>query len=391
MQASRLSGTLCLWGACAAAGLSALPALAQSPPVAGALTPVQGATAALTRIHQAKSLAEMNSCVTRQTAAVFGLGLMLDGTSSGLGKAFEDKATTLRNRYSLTDKALDTMEKSNTLPPGLVPRGHQFLADALILKEEYEKNLAPGKKEAFEVKYSGSDFPAPRNCTFRVLSPARVEIAPRSDPNDAIEARLEDGQWRIDIATDEDIPVSSKPLLQTITPQAAAFLKAVKDNDAATVGRMLKATPALANTPPAYLQGLSGEISDLPLSIAALQHNLQIAALLLKAGANPNVKNYFEQTALEQVAFLGDANMVTLLLAHGADVRHRNTFGKTALHEAVEGDHPDIIRVLLAHGADVNARDDEGKTPLAEALDPAHQALYHAAVLKLLRQHDAKK
>ncbi len=175
---------------------------------------------------------------------------------------------------------------------------------------------------------------------------------------------------------------------KTITPQALAFINAVINNDAATVGRMLKMTPALANMPPAYFTGHSGNVSDLPLLEAAYHQNLQIATLLLKAGAKVNAENYFGETALDVAAFFSHADMVTLLLAHGAEIRHQNPSGETALHQAVRGDDPDVVAVLLAHGAEVNARDNEGKTPLAWARKDDQPN--RAAVVAVLRQHGAK-
>ncbi len=407
MQLSRLSLAVCLWSVCAPIGLSVLPASAQSLPLAGALTPAQGTAAALDRAHQTKTLTALNPCLTKQTAAFLGFSLVLAGASiSGLTpapsprgpspqtaaeKAFQDKVAALMRRYSLTEKALNAADKSEILPSGLASRGHQFLADALALKEAYEKNPAPGKSKILGDKFSGSDFPTSKECTFHVLSPTRVLVVPRSSSMGPIEARLEDGQWRVDIEMEEEIPDSSEPEMQTITPQAAAFIKAVTDDNAAVVTQMLKATPALANTRPSFYKGQTGKVSDLPLSIAAFHDNVQIATLLLHAGAKVNAENYFEETALDQAAFFGGAALVTLLLAHGANVAHRNDFGKTALHQSVEGDHPDIIAVLLAHGADVNARDNDGETPLTLALDPTHQGLYHAAVIQLLRRHGARK
>ncbi len=224
--------------------VTALPAAAQAPSLAGPLAPAQGAAQGLDRAHQAKDLAELNSCVTRQTAAILGLGLVLVGDSNGLGKAFQDKVAALMSRYSLTRKLLDVADKSNTVPPGLAPRGHQFLADALILKEDYENNPAPGKSKIFADKFIGSDLPASKDCTFRVLSPTRVQIVPRSDPHSPLEVHLEEGRWCPDVnLQEEDTSDSSEPDLQTITPRAAAFIKAVSGNNAAVVGKMLKVNP----------------------------------------------------------------------------------------------------------------------------------------------------
>lgn len=187
-------------------------------------------------------------------------------------------------------------------------------------------------------------------------------------------------------------PSAAKPKTTVITPQAAAFLKAVEDGDAATVSRMLQANPALANTPPAYLKAHSEEVSDFPLTIASLRRNVAVATLLLQAGANVNAENDFGETALDQAAQFGSKATLLLLLAHGANIAHKNAFGKTALHLAAESSHgADAVAILLAHGAPVNARDDEGKTPLALSLDPSNHGTDSAAVIKLLRQHGAKK
>lgn len=416
MQILRLPLTLCLWSLCAATGLSAPPAPAAptpSPaPYAAALPPLQGATAALDHIHQAKSLPEINPYLTNNSAATLGFTLVLaDSLISGMAtvlspkdpspqaaqeKAFQDKVEGLLSRYGLTDKTLDASQKGDLLPPALVARGHQFLTDALTLSNDYEKSQASKKNPTLGSQFHGGDFPASSACTFHILSPTRVQIVPRAKPKSALEARLEEGQWHIDLGSltesSSSSPAPPKPKTTLITPQAAAFIKAVGDGDANAVSRMLQANPALANAPPAYTEAHSEEVSDYPLTIASLRSNTPVVTLLLKAGANVNAENDFRDTALDQAAQYGSKATLLLLLAHGANTAHKNAFGKTALHLAVESRHSaNAVAILLAHGAPVNARDDDGKTPLALALDPSNHGADTAAVLKLLRQHGAKK
>jgi len=177
-----------------------------------------------------------------------------------------------------------------------------------------------------------------------------------------------------------------------LTPEEAAFLKAIDDNDLASVKRDLKRNPALANLPPTFNVGSLDNMTELPVLTAARSNDVPVMTLLLKAGANPDAENDFGQTALSLAAFYDNADLVTLLLAHGANVAHRNNgHGQTALYEAIGGDHPDIITILLAHGANINTRDIEGATPLAIALGYSSRGQDRTAVVKLLRRHGAKE
>lgn len=416
MRLSSLCLAICLGGVCAAAGLTPAPAQAQSAaPIIAALSPLvgaQGAQGALDRAHRAKGLAALNESLTNESAADIGFSLVLadsmvsglTGTLSrtltpqdaarqqGLEKAFQDKVAALLDRYSVNKKTLDASNKSGALPPGLIGRGHQFLADAVALSDAYEKTHASSKNIPLSAQMGKNDLPAPGACDFHVLSPTRVQIVPRRDPKSPIEARLEDGQWRLDLGKmGAGSSASSAPKIETITPQAAAFLKAIEDKDPSVVEQKLKVDPALANAPPAFYHGRSGSVSQIPLSEAAFENDEQISVLLIKYGANVNAEDDFKGTALDRAARFSSKGVAALLLAHGARIGHRDAMGRTALHEAVEGDDPGTVALLLAHGADVNARDQDGKTPLAVALAFPDPSADHAAILKLLRRHGAKK
>lgn len=410
MRFSRLSLTACFLGTCAAANFFCLPqsALHAAPAVpapAGVLSPVDGAKQALERGRLAKGMTQLNGVITNESAATIGFSLTLmdslvSGISTGLTKtlapktathdnaaekAYQDKAEALLKRYSLDAKSIDASNKAGTLPPALAAYGHQFLADAQALDDAYDKSHAADG--VTKVTQSGKDmFPAPAACSFQVLSPTRVKIVPRDTHKNPLEARLEDGQWRLDM-TGMGLS-SSASKTKTITPQAAAFLKDIDDNDLTAVERKLKASPSLANSPEAFTHGDTGSLSEPPLLQMGFDNNLQIAALLIRYGANVNAENSFGETPLSQAARFGAKGVVAILLAHGAKISHKDEEGQTPLHSAVESDDPATVALLLAHGAEVNARDESGKTPLALASHSDHSSP-HTAIIKLLRQHGA--
>lgn len=86
------------------------------------------------------------------------------------------------------------------------------------------------------------------------------------------------------------------------------------------------------------------------LHLAALNNHAEVAELLVRAGARPDLQN---------------ANL------------------QTALHLAVERQHTQIVRLLVAHGANLNICDKDGDTPL-------HEALRHHTLQQLRRLQDAR-
>ena len=108
-----------------------------------------------------------------------------------------------------------------------------------------------------------------------------------------------------------------------------------------------------------------------PLLFAAQQGNVEIARLLLAAGADvhesapdgiggdTNARALFkkdtEASALLVAIDSGHADMARFLVERGADPNHRGA-GRAPLHAAVQREMPDVVRALLAAGADPNAR-----------------------------------
>ena len=106
--------------------------------------------------------------------------------------------------------------------------------------------------------------------------------------------------------------------------------------------------------------------------------NIEIARLLLAAGASPDIESAKEDdspTALQYAAETGNAELVKLLLAAHVDVNHQNVWGWSSLHQAVTNDRPVIARLLIAAGADVNLVNKLGNTPLFMAPNDALRKL----------------
>lgn len=142
-------------------------------------------------------------------------------------------------------------------------------------------------------------------------------------------------------------------------------------------------------------RGVSFDVADAdgthPLIAAATQSNPEILRFLLAHGRDAralvNRPGPSEQTALCAAArerFGGD--MAPLLLAAGADPDVKDAYDRTALSYAAEAGWRACVRILLAAGAATDIPDDEGKTPLAHAENYGDKV-----VIALLRQAGARK
>lgn len=127
-----------------------------------------------------------------------------------------------------------------------------------------------------------------------------------------------------------------------------------------------------------------------PLNLAArFNGDRDVIKALLKAGADPNLKDYKGLTPLHWIVkwrysfrfkwlgptiwgkinkwvfFQGDSDHTTILLEAGADPTVRDEDGYTPLHFAAwRRDNPAVIKTLVKAGADPNARTKNDLTPL---------------------------
>jgi len=102
----------------------------------------------------------------------------------------------------------------------------------------------------------------------------------------------------------------------------------------------------------------ANEAGAMPMLIATQNGNAAMIERLLAAGADPNAPlTRTSDTALMMAARTGKVDAVMALLSHGAQVNAPETWGgTTALMWAVSERHPDVVKILIDHGADVNAK-----------------------------------
>lgn len=123
-----------------------------------------------------------------------------------------------------------------------------------------------------------------------------------------------------------------------------------------------------AGADPAGSQGYSGWA---PLHLAAAHNNkAAVIALLVAAGADPNVRDNSGETPLHWAARKNvNPAIIVGLVAAGADPNAKDNSGETPLHKAARNNNPAVIKALLKAGADSRAKNKDDKTPWDHAED----------------------
>jgi ankyrin repeat protein len=110
------------------------------------------------------------------------------------------------------------------------------------------------------------------------------------------------------------------------------------------------------------------------LAEAARNGHVDLSALLLDAGAEPNMRDGQGRSPLYWAAAAGQAAVVELLLARGADIHLGARSGDTPLVVAAQNGHERVVQLLLEHSADPSLRADDAMA-LAAARDNGHTAV----------------
>jgi ankyrin repeat protein len=158
-----------------------------------------------------------------------------------------------------------------------------------------------------------------------------------------------------------------------------SLLTAIVEDDPAQAKALLAGDTSLSSCPikkaRLYQQGIVHwlYVGDSALHLAAAGYRVEIAKLLLKAGADPNAaKNHRRGRPLHYAAdgfIFGPAwnpkrqvKTLECLLDAGAEIDAQDKNGATALHRAVRTRAPAAVRYLLDRGSDPSLRNLPGST-----------------------------
>ena len=129
------------------------------------------------------------------------------------------------------------------------------------------------------------------------------------------------------------------------------LVTAAKAGDRAAVRTLLNGIPEKVITGP---EGTAA------LVWAASHNDVEMADMLLRAGADAKAANEFGATALYAAAGSAELPMTQKLIAAGADPNAALMSGETALMQAARRGSVDIVQALLAAKADPNAKEKNG-------------------------------
>jgi len=109
--------------------------------------------------------------------------------------------------------------------------------------------------------------------------------------------------------------------------------------------------------------GVKG-VREAKLMIAIASRDPEEVDALLKKGTDVNWKDPDGYNALSEAVLSHNIAMLKAVLDHGAEVNTKFQKGWSALMIATHENQPDLVRALLAAGADRNATNDSGTTAL---------------------------
>ncbi|XP_053325821.1 cyclin-dependent kinase 4 inhibitor C [Spea bombifrons] len=131
---------------------------------------------------------------------------------------------------------------------------------------------------------------------------------------------------------------------------------------------------------------MADPLGDL-MSAAAARGDVDQLVDLLRRAPDVDAPNRFGRTAL-QVMRLGNPAIARLLLRRGANPNLRDSTGFSVLHDAARAGFQDTVQTLLDFQANVNIQDNEGNLPLHLAAKEGHLPVVKFLVLHTDTQVD---
>ncbi|MEK6261726.1 MAG: ankyrin repeat domain-containing protein [Planctomycetota bacterium] len=159
-----------------------------------------------------------------------------------------------------------------------------------------------------------------------------------------------------------------------------SLLSAIVEDDRRSVGQFLKKEPELAtrlvDTPKFYDSSIFHwlYVGDTALHLAAAGYRVEIARLLIAAGADPNAASNHRRGAPLHYAADGyitgpawdakrQVQMIVCLMDAGANIDAQDKNGATPLHRAVRTRCAEAVQCLLNAGCDPRLRNASGSSP----------------------------
>ena len=150
------------------------------------------------------------------------------------------------------------------------------------------------------------------------------------------------------------------------------LVEAVKSVDRAAVRSMLQTRPDV---------NIAESDGSTALYWAAERNDVEIAQLLIGAGANVAARTRYGATPLTMASLNGNAALIETLLKAGADANTATTDGETVLMIAARTGVAAAVKSLLAHGANPNSVENHrGQSALMYAASEGHTETVQALI-----------
>lgn len=148
------------------------------------------------------------------------------------------------------------------------------------------------------------------------------------------------------------------------TPRENNFIDEIKKSNINYIRNVL--TRCLSPPIPKIDINFYNQYNEKPLMIAVScqKTSNELIQILLEHGAETNMKNIDEDTALHLACSYGTADTVKQLLLHGADPNSKNRMGHTPLYDACRCTNEDKIKYLFEYNACPNSQDEDGNSVL---------------------------
>lgn len=160
------------------------------------------------------------------------------------------------------------------------------------------------------------------------------------------------------------------------------FIKAVKDKDGAKATELLNKPGA--NT---LVNSKDSESGDAAIHITVRRSDAPWMALILRSGANPNLRDAEGNTPLILATQVRWTDGLRLLLDFGVQVNAQNRLGETALLKAVQARDIESVKLLVEGRSNPDIADNSGTSPRSLAnSDPRS-----AAIARLFKDMPVKK